>query len=344
MIDLRSDTLTLPDREMLLTIMTAKLGDDGRTGSLGRGEDHTINELEDLAARITGKEAGVLFPSGTMGNTAAILAHCKPGDKVLVDEQQHLFVSEKVLFDDSLGQLTAVTYRHDDLGYPLLEDIEQALGEDDIRVVCVENTHNFAGGACIPVEYLAAIYDLAAQHQVPVFMDGARIFNATVSMGITAQELCKYADAVMFCLSKGLAAPVGSLVCGNQDFILKVREKRKLLGGVTRQGGIFAAPGIYALQHNIDRLAEDHENARLVAERLKGLEHTHLVGRVSSNIVVLDVNDLGVTPQEYCQMAEEKGLLIKTVLSDKVRLVFYKGITHEDAVEAARIIVELDRS
>ena len=343
MIDLRSDTLTLPDQEMLKTILEAKLGDDGRTHGLQRGEDLTVNELEDLAAQITGKEAGVLFPTGTLGNTAAVLAYCQPGDKVLVDEQQHLYISEKVLFDSSLGQLQPVTYRHDENGFPILEDIEAALKGGGIRLVCIENTHNFAGGACIPLENMKKIHELAHQYQVPVHMDGARMFNAAVALNVSAGEMCRYVDSVMFCISKGLGAPVGSLVCGNQEFILKVREKRKLLGGVMRQAGIIAAPGLYAMKNNIERLQEDHDHAKCTAELIQGLKYTHMVGQAVTNILVLDVNDLGLTPEEYCRKAEEKGLLIKPVLSDKVRLVFYKGITKEDAIEAARIIEELDK-
>ncbi len=343
MIDLRSDTLTLPDQEMLKMILGAKLGDDGRADELQRGEDLTVNELEDLAAQITGKESGVIFPTGTLGNTAAVLAYCKPGDNVLVDEQQHLYISEKVLFDPDFGQLQPVIYRHNENGFPVLEDIEAALKGGGIRLVCIENTHNFTGGACISLENMREIYELAHRYEVSVHMDGARMFNAAIALNVSAGEMCRYVDSVMFCVSKGLGAPVGSLVCGSQEFILKVREKRKLLGGVMRQGGIIAAPGLYAIKNNIVRLQEDHEHAKCAAELIRGLKHTHMVGQAVTNILVLDVNDLGLTPQEYCRKAEEKGLLIKPVLSDKVRLVFYKGITKEDAIEAARIIRDLDK-
>lgn len=342
MIDLRSDTLTLPDQEMLRTILDAPLGDDGRTHEFQRGEDPTINKLEDLAAQMTGLEAGVLFPSGTMGNTAAVLAYCQPGDKVLIDNQQHLYLSEKVLFDPAIGQLQAVTYRHDEKGIPNLSDIEKALKGGDIRLLCIENTHNFSGGCCIPVKNMKEIYELAHSYGVPVHMDGARMFDAAVALKVKVSDLCRYVDSVMFCVSKGLAAPVGSLVCSRQDIILKIRDKRKLLGGSMRQAGIIAAPGIYALEHNIDRLQEDHEHAKCTAELIKDLKHTHMISYPETNILVLDANELGLTPQEYCAAAQKKGLLIKPVLSDKVRLVFYKGITKEDAVAAAGIIRELD--
>lgn len=342
MIDLRSDTLTLPDEAMLRTVLAAKLGDDGRTHALGRGEDRTTNELEDLAAELTGKEAGVLFPSGTMGNTAAILSVCRPDDQILVDEQQHLYLSEKVVFDERHGQLKPVLYRHDEQGQPMISDIETALKKGGIKLLCIENTHNFSGGACITLAHMKAVYELAHSYGVSVHMDGARMFNAALALGTTAKEMCRYVDSVMFCISKGLGAPIGSLVCGKQNFILKVREERKLLGGAMRQTGVFAAPGIYALKHNIERLKEDHDNAKCTAELIKDLRHTHIVGEAITNILVLDANELGFTPSEYCKKAEEKGLLIKPVLSDKVRLVFYKGITREDAVRAAGIIRELD--
>ncbi|HLQ41046.1 MAG TPA: threonine aldolase family protein [Tetragenococcus sp.] len=342
MIDLRSDTLTLPGQEMLRTILDAPLGDDGRTHELGRGEDPTINKLEDLAAQMSGLEAGVLFPTGTMGNTAAVLSYCQPGDKVLVDEQQHLYLSEKVLFDPTIGQLQPVTYRHDENGVPDIDDIEKALKNEKIRLLCIENTHNFSGGCCIPVKKMKEIYELAHRYQVPVHMDGARIFDAAVALKVKLSDLCRYTDSVMFCVSKGLGAPVGSLVCGNQEAILEIRAKRKLLGGSMRQAGIIAAPGIYALTYNIERLQEDHDHAKCTADLIKDLKYTHLISYPETNILVLDANDLGLTPQEYCAAAAKKGLLIKPVLADKVRLVFYKGISREDAVEAARIIRELD--
>ena len=344
MIDLRSDTLSQPTPEMLETILTAPLGDDDRTHELGRGEDPTVNELENLAARITGKQAAVLFPSGTMANSAAVLAQAAPGSTLLVDELQHLMKSEPYLFDPAYGRMAARTYRHDEAGLPLLEDIERELAEQPIGLVCVENTLNFAGGAPIPAERLATVHELAQSAGVRVHMDGARIFNAAIALGVDVTELCRHSDTVMFCLSKGLSAPVGSLVCGDQEAILKVRRARKALGGAMRQAGIVAAPGIYALEHMVDRLAEDHENARICAEGIAGLEHTPIVGTVSTNIVVIDPKPLGVDAARYCELAAERGLAIKPVMGSLVRLVFYRGITRDDALEAVRIIRSLDES
>lgn len=342
MVDLRSDTLSMPDRNMLETILEAKLGDDGRTDSRGRGEDLAVNQLEDLAARITGMEAAVLFPSGTQGNTAAILARCNPHDRVMVDEMQHIYLSEKVVFDPSLGQLEPVTYKLDENHFPDLKDMKGIMEKGGIQLLCIENTHNFSGGTCVTPEHMAAVYRLAKEYDIPVHLDGARMFNAAVALGTEAANLCRYTDSVMFCISKGLGAPVGSLVCGTEALIRKVREKRKLLGGSMRQAGIIAAPGIYALNHNIARMSEDHANAAYAAEQLKGLTHTKIAGTVTSNIIVLDVNGLGLSPEEYCRKAAQRGLLIKPVLKDKVRLVFYMNISREDTMRAVEIIRELD--
>lgn len=342
MIDLRSDTLTRPTPEMLEAILTAPLGDDDRTHELGRGEDPTVNELEDLAARIAGKQAAVLVPSGCMANTAAVLAQAKPGSTLLVDEQQHLMISEKYLFDPDFGRMVPRTYRHDGHGRPDLDDIAAALATGDIDLVCVENTLNFAGGAVISPERLAAVHELAQSHGVPVHMDGARLFNAAIALGVEVSDLCQHVDTLMFCLSKGLSAPVGSVVCGDQDTILEVRRIRKALGGAMRQAGIVAAPGIYALRHTVGRLAEDHANARAFADAIAGLNRTHIVGDVVTNIVVIDASGVTGDPLAYCERAAEHGLMIRPVMNRYIRFVFYRGVTRDDALAAAGIVRALD--
>lgn len=343
MIDLRSDTLSLPTPEMLTTIAAAPLGDDDRTHEFGRGEDPTVNELEDLAARMTGKQAAVLLPSGTMANTAAVLAQAAPGSTLLVDEQQHLMLSEPYLFDPALGRMHAATYRHDRDGAPVLADIERALDAGGIDLVCVENTLNFAGGAPICAPALAAVCESAHAEGVRVHMDGARIFNAAIALGTDVAELCRPVDTVMFCLSKGLSAPVGSLVCGELETVLAVRRYRKALGGAMRQAGVIAAPGIFALTHLVERLADDHACARICAEGIAHLACTPIVGTVSTNIVVIDPRPLGLDAARYCELAAARGLLIKPVMGTLVRLVFYRGITEDDARAAARIICDIER-
>ena len=344
MIDLRSDTLTMPDQAMLETILTAPLGDDGRLDGEGRGEDPTINALEDRCAALTGKEAALLFPSGTMGNQASLLTWCGAEDRVLVEERQHLYRSEKMAFQDTFSRLRPVFYHLDQDLMPDTEDIRRQLSGGGIRLLCVENTHNFSGGACITEARMKEIYDTAQAFHVPVHMDGARLFNAAAYLGVEVKALTRYADSVMFCFSKGLAAPVGSILCGSHDFIRKAKDVRKLLGGALRQGGIIAAPALYALEHNAARLAEDNENCRACADALGHLRYMDAQPLVETNILVLDIQRTGLSQEEVCRRLKEQGLWIKPVLSHEVRLVFYKGITREDALEAARILREFDAS
>jgi len=344
MIDLRSDTLTLPDKEMLNTILSAKLGDDGRTDENGRGEDLTVNELENLAALLTGKDESILFSSGTLANTAAILTYCNPSDKVLVDKILHIYKSEKVVFDKSIGQLTPVFYRLNEKNKPDIHHLRQLMQENNIKLLCIENTHNFSGGVCIGIGELEEIHNLAKEFNVYIHMDGARLFNASTCLGIEAKEICKYVDSVMFCISKGLGAPIGSLLCGNKNFIKEARQKRKLLGGNMRQAGIIAAPGIYALKHNIEKLNIDHENAKYVADNIRDLEKTKVQDDVQSNIVMLDISKTGVKAEEYCERAKKNGLLIRPVSENKVRLVFYNGVNQEDATAVVHIIKDIEET
>lgn len=344
MIDLRSDTLTLPDKEMLETILTAKLGDDGRVGASGRGEDETVNELENLSAELTGKEAALLTPTGTFGNTLAILSMCDPGDPILVDERQHILVTEKILFDEKFGHMMPIKYKLNENMTPDVEMIDQLLAESGARVICIENTHNSAGGYCIPVEEMKKIRAVADRHGAKIHLDGARLFHAAAGLKVAVGDITQYVDSVMFCISKGLGAPVGSLVCGTHEMIKKARELRKMLGGGMRQAGIIAAPGIYALKHNVERLDEDIENTKYVFNNLKGkLNKISMQKEVQTNILMLNLSNTEVSPLEFCDMAAEKGLLIRPTSNDSVRLVFYKGIDRTAAEEAAEIILALDK-
>lgn len=308
MIDLRSDTLTMPDRAMLETILTAKLGDDGRLDSKGRGEDQAINDLENECAALTSKEAGLLCVSGTMGNQVALMTWCEPGDHVLVEERQHLYKSEKTAFSEKYTRLKPVFYKLDDELMPDLNDLKEKLKTGNIKLLCIENSHNFSGGACITMKRMQEIKSLAKQYHVPVHMDGARLFNAVAYLHADVTELCKYVDSVMFCFSKGLAAPVGSILCGDENFIRKAKETRKLLGGALRQGGIIAAPAKYALEHNRDRLSEDNNNCKICAEALKSLKVMVLQKIVQTNILVLNIAKTGLSQKEICERLEAKGL------------------------------------
>lgn len=338
MIDLRSDTVTMPTPEMLETILSAKLGDDGRRKPDGMGGDETVGQLEKLAAEITGKEAALFFPTGTMANTAALCTACAPGDKVLIDPLIHMYVSEKVAFDKRFTRLEPVFYRLDGEGTPDAADIEKKLGPSGARLVCVENTHNFAGGSCTPPQRLAEIADLAHARRVPVHMDGARLFNAAAALDVDPRELCRPVDTVMFCLSKGLGAPAGSLLCGDAERIAACRDMRKLLGGGMRQAGVLAAPGIYALEHNRQRLGEDHENARTFADSVQERSaRVKVAAPVRTNIVLLNVEGAGCEPREFLARLEDRGVQAH-VVPGHVRLTFHLGVSREDALEAARAV------
>lgn len=344
MIDLRSDTLTLPTKDMLATILNAQFGDDGRTDSAGRGEDPTVNELEDYAAALLERESAVLFSSGTLANTAALLTHCAPGDKVLIDPVIHMYYSEKAAFSGRFGQLEPVFYQLNAQHKPDLQDIESKLQAGGTSLICIENSHNFTGGTCLNAAQTKAICDLAHRFNVPVHLDGARLFNAAASTGDSAAQLVKHVDSVMFCLSKGLGAPMGSLLLGSGDFIRKARNTRRLLGGGMRQAGVFAAPGLYALKHNIPRLKEDNLNARLFAKACGQLQYIQVQQQIDSNIVMLNAGATGLTPQQFCAEALQRGLYIRPILQNDVRLVFYNAITGEDAENAAKIIRSMDQT
>ncbi len=343
MINLISDTVTLPNQDMLETILSASLGDAGREGPDGRGEDLTTNALEDLAAGITGKEAAAFFPTGTMANSAALLTYCSPGDTVLVDGRQHMLVSEKVCFDDRYFRLIPVCYHLSESGGPDTADVERLLNGHNVRLLCIENTHNFSGGKCIPIPVMAQLADLCAARSVPIHLDGARLFNAAESLKASPAELCKYCDTVMFCISKGLGAPIGSLLCGGAEFIAEARNIRKLLGGTMRQSGIAAACGIYALKHNVARLADDRLNAVLTAGRLKGLNMISVDPEPQSNILLFNLSESGITGEEFCRRLERRGVRGSVVTETEVRLVFHMGVTAEDAVKAADAIIEVDQ-
>ena len=344
MIDLRSDTLTLPDRAMLEAILAAPLGDDGREDTHGRGEDTTVNRLEDMAADLTGKEAAVFFPSGTLANSAAILTWCKAGDIVLVDKEQHILLSEKYVFEPGYGDLIPLCYQHHESHMPIPAEIDWLLEKSGSKLVCLENSHNFSGGYCIDLTTMKAIRETADKHGASIHLDGARVFHAAAHLNCAVSEICQYVDSAMFCVSKGLGAPIGSLLCGSEEFCRKARKARKLLGGGMRQSGVVAAPAIYALEHNVKRLAEDIEHTKLIHRLLKeNLKKIRVQEEVQTNILMLDVFDTGINAEEFCSLTKKEGLLIRPVLNDvTVRLVLYKGITAEAAEMAANIILKLD--
>ncbi len=340
MIDLRSDTITIPSHAMLETIPDAALGDSGRWNAERRGEDPTVNALEDLACELLGKEAAAFCTSGTMGNSCALLTHCGPGDTVLVDERQHLYRTEKGAFSPKLGQLKAVVYGADAHGDPNPKDIERLMAEYDVKLLCVENSNNNRGGQVMPLERMRELHDIAKAHDVPVHLDGARIFNAAHALGVEAKEIAQYADSCMFCVSKGLGAPIGSLVCGSREFIYELRQTRRLLGGDLRQGGVAAAPAIYALRHNIPLLKEDNRRAEELAEAIQGLGVISCSAQVDTNIVMLHIP--AGRAEELQQRLLAHGVVAGAVDEARVRLVFHLGISEEDTAKTIQILKTVD--
>lgn len=329
-LDLRSDTVTLPTPEMREAMARAELGDDVY------GEDPTVNRLERLAAEMLGKEAGLLVTSGTQGNLVSILAHTQRGDEIILEAESHTYLYEVGGYA-VIGGLTARPVKGE-MGWMRPEDIEAAIRPPNIHyprtgLICVENTHNRAGGMPLTPEQLEADWEVAKRHGLPVHMDGARVFNAAVALRVDVKELAKYADSAMFCLSKGLCAPIGSLVVGPEEFIERARKYRKMMGGGMRQAGVIAAPGIIALTKMVDRLEEDHENARLLAEGLRdmGIKILH---PVVTNMLYIDVSTLGWTGEDWKEACAKLGWRSHGwPHSPIVRLVTHYGIERED-VEA----------
>ncbi|HMQ30845.1 MAG TPA: low-specificity L-threonine aldolase [Chloroflexaceae bacterium] len=341
-VDLRSDTVTLPSPAMREAMVRAELGDDVY------GEDPTVNRLEALAAELVGKEAAVLVPSGTMGNLAALLAHGQRGQRVVCGDECHIYVYEAG-GASALGGMVYHTLPTDAGGALPLELVREALAAttDPHRapagVLCLENTHNRCGGTVLPPAYMEAAHALAREAGVPLHLDGARVFNAAVALGIDVRALTRHVDSVQFCLSKGLAAPVGSLVAGERPFIERVRRARKQLGGGMRQAGVIAAAGIVALTEMVERLDEDHANARLLAAGLADIPGLRVdMARVQTDIVRFELTAEGLTPAEFLAGLRERGVLMGAVGARTLRAVTHYGIGAADverAVAAARAVL-----
>jgi len=327
-VDLRSDTVTLPIREMLESILDAELGDDGRD------RDPTVKKLEEMAARKVGKEEAVLVTSGTQANLVSLLAHTSRGDEVIVEAEAHINYYEAGGLSSVAGLMPRPIVG--ELGALSPDQVERTIltgtpRRSRIRLICIENTHNRAGGTCITPSQIADLREVADKYGLSIYMDGARIFNAAISLGVDVRELTKNVDSMMFCLSKGLSGPVGSLVLGTHEFIERARQWRSVLGGTLRQAGIIAAPGIVALEKMIDRLREDHENARRLAEGLVEIEGIAVDMRtVQTNIVKLDVSGLGCECDRFIAELEKQGVRASTLGGSMVRMVTYRGITASD--------------
>ena len=335
-IDLRSDTVTLPTEEMRQAMYEAELGDDVYR------EDPTTNRLEELAADMLGKEAALLTPSGTMSNLIATLTHTHPGDEILLGSESHILWYE-VGGASTLGGVVMRTVPNDQSGQIDYHAVEETIRPKNIHhpvttLLCLENTHNRCGGAALTLDYTSTIAGLAHQHGLRVHLDGARIFNAAITLEVPASELVKPTDSVCFCLSKGLSAPVGSLLCGSQEFVEKARKWRKMVGGGMRQAGAIAAAGIVALQKMISRLADDHTTARRLAYGLAQIPGIGICpDKVQTNIVVFELPTTIPGP-EFAQQMDTQGVKLSPRGERKIRAVTHRMVSLTDVDEALKRI------
>ncbi|MEN6333647.1 MAG: low-specificity L-threonine aldolase [Phycisphaerales bacterium] len=338
-VDLRSDTVTLPSDEMREAMAHAELGDDVF------GEDPTVNRLERVAAERVGKEAALLVASGTMGNLASILTHCRRGEEAILGDQSHTFIYEGGGIA-ALGGIHPHTIPNQPDGTLRLGDIEAAIRPDNVhfprtRLICLENTHNRCFGAPLTPQYMASVAELARRHGLSVHLDGARLFNAAVALGVDVKEFTKSVDSLSFCLSKGLAAPVGSVICGSKAFIAEARRTRKVLGGGMRQAGVLAAAGVVALEKMVDRLQEDHDNAIRLAKgiaRINGLAID--LANVYTDIVYFDVAAGDLTADGLTRRLNDRGIRMLSVGPKRIRAVTHYGIAAADVDRSLKILEE----
>lgn len=337
MIDLRSDTVTLPTDEMREAMQRAELGDDSREG------DPTVRKLEQASAALTGKEAALFVASGTMSNFVALLAHTGRGGEVLLDAESHILRSEM----GGIASLAGLFHRAiaSTRGAPGLAELGERLSPKlepnrlATALVCVETSHNSAGGAVLPLDYMAKLRALTAAQNVPVHIDGARLFNAAVALGVPAREIARHGDSVGFCVSKGLSAPFGSVLCGSSAFIERARAYRRMVGGGMRQAGIMAAAGIVALERMIDRLADDHRRAKRLAEGLAAIDPRLCDPRLcDTNIVMMEVGHTGTPAKDWIAALNAKGLGAGAWSPRSLRFVTHRHID-DAAIEHAIGIV-----
>jgi threonine aldolase len=340
-VDLRSDTVTHPTDAMRLAMYEAEVGDDVF------GEDPTVNRLETMAAQKMGKEAALFTVSGTMSNLVAVLTHTRHGNEIILGSEAHIFLNE-VGGAAALGGLMMRTITNDADGRLPLVDIEMAVRDKNIHypettLVCLENTQNRCGGAVLTPEYTDSVVQLAHRHGIKVHLDGARIFNAAVALGLQAVELTAGVDSVGFCLSKGLSAPIGSVLCGSKEFIERARKKRKMLGGGMRQAGVIAAAGIVALETMIDRLAEDHANARKLAAgltQIRGIAQAQQ--KVPTNIVIFDLAQ-SFPVAEFITKLDSHGVKVVRFGNHRLRAVTHYMVSADDIDYALNQIEQVCR-
>lgn len=338
-IDLRSDTVTKPSLEMRQAMFEAEVGDDVYA------EDPSINRLEARAAEIFGREAALFVPSGTMGNQIAIKLHTTHGQEVICEERSHVFNSEMAMMAHFSGVVPRTLWAED--GIITWEHVRSKLRPKSYHsartgLICIENTHNFAGGSATPAKVFDDVCERTHELGLPVHLDGARIFNASAALGIPVDRLTAKADTVMFCLSKGLGAPVGSMLVASAELIDRARIYRKALGGGMRQAGILAAAGLIALERGPQKLAADHANAKFLAERLSKIPGFKIdPGKIHTNIVISDITGTGMNSGEISCVLAGQRVLANGVGPEQIRFVTHLDITREQCAQALDIVASV---
>ncbi len=335
-VDLRSDTITRPTDAMRRAMAEAEVGDDVF------GEDPTIRRLEEMAAKRLGKDAAMYVPSGTMGNMTSLLSHCGRGDEIILGDQSHIYIYEQG-GASALGGIHPRPIHNEPDGTIDLDAVEAAIRPVDVhqpttRLIVLENTHNRCNGSPLSPDYMRQVRKLADRHGLKVHVDGARIFNSAVAQGLNVRQLAADADSVTFCLSKGLAAPVGSVVCGPPDFITRARRARKVLGGGMRQAGVLAAAGIVALNEMVDRLAEDHANARRLGEGLAKVPGLAVsLELVKTNILFIRIEGAKIAAPELAERLKAEGVLVLALDPRRLRAVTQYHVNAEDIDYAVQV-------
>ena len=339
-IDMRTDTSSRPTEAMRVAMKEASVGNDGY------GEDPTVNRLETMASQMLGKEDGLYVPSGMMGNMLGIMANVEAGKAALVGRWTHIALSESFGLS-RLGGIRCIEVEELPNGNLDIDDTKELLtrlnASEGIDLISLENTHNLVGGTAMSRDDMESYLKIARTYGLKTHLDGARIFNASVALNVDVKELTQDVDTVTFCLSKGLCAPVGSILCSDGETIAKARYLRKMMGGQMRQAGVIAAAGIVALEQMIQPLAEDHQKACLLADGLASLEGLSLdLSRVQTNLVIADVAGLGITAKDFCKKMQDKGVQIIAITPHLVRFALYKDITWNDvhyALDAVKQVV-----
>ncbi len=339
-IDLRSDTVTKPTPAMRAKMAEAEVGDDIYK------DDPTVNALEARVAQITGKERALFVPSGTMGNQICIKTHTRAGEEIILHRKSHIFVFEAGAAALISGVMTNLVDGEN--GYMDLEAIQNGIKDGSdmhqarTSLICMENTHNICGGTVVSPEHMKKIYDLAKENDIAVHLDGARIFNAAVYLKTDVKNIARYADSVMFCLSKGLGAPVGSMICGDEQFIERAVKVRKMLGGALRQAGVLAAAGLHSLDTMPDKLHIDHENAAYFAQTINGSQYVSLSGGMpQTNIVNVTLRNTKTDAGAVAEKMKKEGVLINGEKGSKhIRFVFHRdNADRKDVARAADVFL-----